>query len=83
MNVIGKFKSLFETGAAYIPLNPSYPDEKLEFMLEDSNASLLIGNKDLFKKVRNFNRKTLKIEDFDKIYDDYGLEKISLEDKNI
>jgi amino acid adenylation domain-containing protein len=36
--VIGILKS----GAAYLPMDPSYPGERLRFMLEDSHCSLLL-----------------------------------------
>ena len=31
---------ILKAGGAYMPLDPSYPTERLEFMIEDSNASL-------------------------------------------
>jgi len=31
-----------KAGAAYLPLDPSYPHERLQFMLEDSHASVLL-----------------------------------------
>ena len=33
--------AVLAAGAAYVPLDPAYPRERLEFMLEDSGASLL------------------------------------------
>ncbi|WP_020523993.1 non-ribosomal peptide synthetase/MFS transporter [Catelliglobosispora koreensis] len=35
--------AIWHTGAAYLPLDPSYPDDRLAFMLEDSAARLLPG----------------------------------------
>ncbi|TQF02758.1 AMP-binding protein [Kitasatospora acidiphila] len=32
-----------EGGAAYVPLDPEYPAERLAFMLRDSGASVLVG----------------------------------------
>lgn len=36
-----------KAGAAYQPLDPSYPKERLDFMVKDSGASLLIVDSDL------------------------------------
>jgi len=33
---------ILKTGAAYLPLDPRYPAERLAFMLEDSGASVLV-----------------------------------------
>ncbi|QXH33941.1 non-ribosomal peptide synthetase [Pseudomonas muyukensis] len=34
--------AVLKTGAAYLPLDPSYPSQRLAFMLEDSGARLLL-----------------------------------------
>lgn len=39
--------AILKTGAAYLPLDPQYPKNRLEFMLEDSEAKLLITTKDV------------------------------------
>lgn len=33
---------ILKAGAAYIPLDPEYPRERIEYMLEDSNATMLL-----------------------------------------
>ena len=36
-----------KAGAAYLPLDPSYPHERLQFMLEDSHAAILLTQTNL------------------------------------
>lgn len=38
--------SIWKTGAAFIPLDPNYPEKRLTQMLEDAMPSVLIGNTD-------------------------------------
>lgn len=37
--------AIMKSGAAYIPLDPEYPRERIEYMLENSNAKILITSK--------------------------------------
>ncbi len=44
--VLGALGAL-KSGAAYLPLDPSYPAERLEFMLEDAATAIIIGEESL------------------------------------
>ncbi len=37
--------AILKAGAAYVPLDPEYPKDRIEFMLEDSAAKILITSK--------------------------------------
>lgn len=39
--------AVLKVGAAYVPLDPTYPSGRLEYMLQDSGARVLISNKNL------------------------------------
>lgn len=39
---------ILKAGGAYMPLDPSYPAERLEFMIADSHAPIVITDGDLF-----------------------------------
>ncbi|MGN1137859.1 MAG: AMP-binding protein, partial [Ruminococcus sp.] len=54
---------VLKSGAAYQPLDPSYPTERLEFMMQDADAKLLIAGKDLLERVPNYNGKVLLLDD--------------------
>ncbi len=38
--------AVLKTGAAYIPLDPSYPQDRINFMMQDSDARFLIVNRE-------------------------------------
>jgi amino acid adenylation domain-containing protein len=38
--------AVLKAGAAYVPIDPAYPQERIRYMLQDSGASLLIVNKE-------------------------------------
>ena len=39
---------ILKAGAAYVPIDPEYPEERMLFMLEDINANLLITSRKTF-----------------------------------
>ena len=47
ISIIGTLK----TGACYIPIDPTYPDKRIKYMLEDSSADLLITNNELYQNI--------------------------------
>jgi len=43
-NLIVSLLAIFKCGAAYVPLDPAYPQERLRFMIEDAELRLIIGD---------------------------------------
>ncbi|PFJ11564.1 AMP-binding protein, partial [Bacillus cereus] len=41
---------VLKAGGAYLPIDPEYPTERIEFMLEDSNADIIITQEHLTDK---------------------------------
>ena len=53
--VIGPL-AVLKAGCCYQPLDSSYPDERLNFMMKDAQARLLITSKELRPKVNEYER---------------------------
>ena len=72
---------VLRAGAAYQPLDPSYPVERLNFMVEDSEAVLLITEDSLRDRVSGYTGDVLNIADIYSLPDRHadGLE-VSPED---
>ncbi|MGE5944180.1 MAG: non-ribosomal peptide synthetase [Flavobacteriales bacterium] len=62
--------AIMQCGAIYLPLDPAYPQSRLKFMLEDSEAKLLITNQYIST---SFPKETTKIylDDVLKLIEDY------------
>ena len=54
---------VLKSGCAYQPLDPSYPSERLNFMMKDADAKLLIADEELRSLVNEYNGNTLYTKD--------------------
>ena len=50
--MVGSVLAVLKTGAAYLPLDPTHPPERLEMVLADSEASLLLSQEKVAAKLR-------------------------------
>ncbi|MFI2352086.1 amino acid adenylation domain-containing protein [Streptomyces sp. NPDC019443] len=44
-DMVAAVLAVWQAGGAYLPLDPAYPQDRLEFMLADSGASTLVGHR--------------------------------------
>ncbi|MBQ6680811.1 MAG: amino acid adenylation domain-containing protein [Prevotella sp.] len=58
---------VLKAGCAYQPLDPSYPKERLNFMMQDANAQLLIADEELRPIVDEYQGEVLLTRDIDKL----------------
>ncbi len=59
---------VLKSGAAYVPLDPSYPHERLAAILEDSHAPIVLTQQSLLAKLSNENTNFVCVDsDWDKI----------------
>ncbi|MCM3670698.1 non-ribosomal peptide synthase/polyketide synthase [Mesobacillus maritimus] len=48
-----------KAGGAYIPIDPANPEERVEYLIEDSGISLLVTNGDISKKIETIFKGTI------------------------
>ncbi len=44
---------ILSTGAAYVPLDDAHPDSRIQFILEDTDAKVLIGSDETYERARD------------------------------
>ncbi|CAF4870675.1 unnamed protein product, partial [Rotaria sp. Silwood1] len=52
--------AVWKSGAAYVPIDPSYPDERIQFILQDTKAKIIIANKKYITRLNSYD--LIKIE---------------------
>ncbi|ASU33854.1 non-ribosomal peptide synthetase [Mucilaginibacter xinganensis] len=72
--------AILKSGAAYIPLDPEYPKDRVEFMLEDSSAKILLTSKKYHSHFIS-NATEILIEDAFEKFTDYTAEEPTIEVK--
>ncbi|CAF4550331.1 unnamed protein product [Rotaria sp. Silwood2] len=56
ISILGVWKS----GAAYVPMDPNYPDQRIEFILKDTKAKIVIANMKYSPRLQSYD--ILKVE---------------------
>ncbi|MEI6047794.1 MAG: amino acid adenylation domain-containing protein [Bacteroidota bacterium] len=62
VSVLGVLKA----GCCYLPMDPSFPDDRISYMYEDSGARVLISQSSLKEKFRQFPNTSIILIDSDK-----------------
>ena len=62
-NMIITLLGILKSGAAYLPIDPNYPESRKKYMLEDSGTKILLTEKSLKNNFSTFNGKIFDVED--------------------
>lgn len=56
---------ILKSGAAYVPIDPEYPEDRTEFMIEDANVSVLLTQTKLISSIPSTKAKIISLDDPD------------------
>ena len=58
------FLGILKSGAAYLPVDPEYPIDRISYIIEDSKCQIILTEKKHISKLKNF---TLRVQDISAI----------------
>ncbi|MBN3989154.1 MAG: amino acid adenylation domain-containing protein [Nostoc sp. NMS2] len=61
-NMIIGMLGILKAGGAYVALDPSYPSERLNFMLEDAQVSVLLTHERWLERLKNYNSQIISLD---------------------
>jgi non-ribosomal peptide synthetase component F len=56
--------AVLKAGGAYLPIDPAYPQERIDYMLADSNAEILVTNPGIIKPVGKIDSSAFQLPSF-------------------
>ncbi|WP_347220316.1 amino acid adenylation domain-containing protein, partial [Chryseobacterium sp.] len=62
-NILISILAILKSGAAYVPMDPSYPSDRIQHILQDTQAKLVIGQESTVEKLENRSVEVLALDD--------------------
>ncbi|HDX9649186.1 TPA: amino acid adenylation domain-containing protein, partial [Bacillus cereus] len=59
LDMIVGIMGILKSGAAYLPIDPEYPEERIKYMVEDSNAKFVLTQTHLYDKLHFINNECI------------------------
>jgi len=60
--LVGHFQVLLKAGGSYVPLDPAYPQERLTFILEDTQAPVLLAQQQLVEGLPEHRAEVVRLD---------------------
>ena len=63
MEMIVAVLAILKAGCAYLPIDPEYPSERIDYVLNDSKASIVVSHSSKIAQFRNFKGTMLNVDE--------------------
>lgn len=67
LDMIVGLLAILKAGCTYLPIDPEYPEERIQYMLSDSDVATIITSGDLKKRFNTDNHLVIDVEDIAKL----------------
>ncbi|MDX1695324.1 MAG: amino acid adenylation domain-containing protein, partial [Ketobacteraceae bacterium] len=64
IEMVAGILGILKAGAAFVPLDPSYPQDRLLFMLEDTDADIVLVHRHLRERLPIADNQSVELDDF-------------------
>jgi amino acid adenylation domain-containing protein len=61
VDAIAAMLGILRAGAVYVPIDPNYPEERVAYLLQDSNVQFIVTRRDLARKLPAKTRETIRL----------------------
>lgn len=77
--------AVLKTGAGYVPIDPAYPKDRVEYILDDSKIKMLISESSIYNENIALHKDYIDIKDFPKLVEKFSHNnpKIEIHPENI
>jgi amino acid adenylation domain-containing protein len=62
LDMVVALLGILKSGGAYVPMDPAYPKDRLQYILEDANADVLLTQRDLTEGLTKHKAQTLYLD---------------------
>lgn len=81
--MVAAIYGIIKAGAAYVPIDPEYPSERIHYMLVNAEITVILSQMEQEKLIReiteNHKLECVYIDATDKVYEDYSCERPNVE----
>lgn len=72
LEMIISILAVLKSGAAYIPIDPNYPKDRIEYILKDSNVKIVLTEDEYIPSLSDFNLNIINIKTLENFSSDTG-----------